>query len=380
MKIQLLSAPLLSLITLQVMAQCNPAVPSNAVVVNSTQTINGGFDPIWVCSNDTLHSDGGFHNIFLEPGALMTTSGGIDTIYVKPGAKFFMNGGIHVIYYVNASDISIAGGIPTQSACPSLTYNYANAPTNGCALLLSASFQSSDSSVCTGECINFSDQSTNATSWAWSFPGANPSVSTDENPQNICYETSGSYDVTLIASNSGGSDTLTVTNFITANPPVVSPVLTQSSDTIFSTQGYATYQWYFEGNLITGANNYFYVASENGTYSVVVTSNKGCGEATAEISFVFTDIAEMNSSNNSFSIFPNPANAFFMLQFNGTYVSSGEICITDCVGKNITQVRFPISIGSNEFQFDVSSLPAGNYFLKCNLSDESFSKKIIISH
>lgn len=133
MKTKLLLTTVLSaLFGLNASAQCNPVIPANAVVVNSTDTIDGGFDPIWVCTPDTLHSDGGFHNIFLETGAVMTTSGGIDTIYVKSGASFFMDGGIHVIYYRTLSDLNIVGGIPTQILCDTLKFNYINAPEGGC--------------------------------------------------------------------------------------------------------------------------------------------------------------------------------------------------------------------------------------------------------
>jgi hypothetical protein len=113
-------------------AQCIGNIPSNAVVVNATTTFNGGFDPIWVCTPDTLISDGGFHNIFLEPGSVMTTSGGIDTIYVKSGATFFMQGGIHVVYYLSPQDVFFGGGIPTKHLCDSLKFDYKNAPPNGC--------------------------------------------------------------------------------------------------------------------------------------------------------------------------------------------------------------------------------------------------------
>ncbi len=64
-------------------SQCLTAIPSNAHVVDSTQTVNGGFTPQWVCSGDTLISGGGIFNVYLEPGAVMTTCGGIDTIFVK---------------------------------------------------------------------------------------------------------------------------------------------------------------------------------------------------------------------------------------------------------------------------------------------------------
>ncbi|MCY7409585.1 MAG: T9SS type A sorting domain-containing protein [Chitinophagales bacterium] len=132
MKKNLLFLIIILLQAVQLKAQCIGAIPSNAVVVNATTTINGGFDPIWVCTPDTLISDGGFHNIFLEHGAVMTTGGGIDTIYVKAGAKFFMNGGIHVIFYLNNSDIFLGGGIPTKIYCDSLKFDYKNAPVNGC--------------------------------------------------------------------------------------------------------------------------------------------------------------------------------------------------------------------------------------------------------
>ena len=132
MKITLLSITLFLVSTGIINGQCLPSIPSNAVVVDSTQTINGGFDPVWVCSGDTLISNGGFHNIFLEPGSVMTTGGGIDTIFVKKNASFFMNGGIHYIYYENILDLNINGGIPTLDSCSMLAFDYLNAPLNGC--------------------------------------------------------------------------------------------------------------------------------------------------------------------------------------------------------------------------------------------------------
>src|SRR5215217_2261949 len=138
MKVVLLLIFILGIVELNSMAQCTPAVPNNAVVVNFTDTINGGFDPIWVCSGDTIHSDGGFHNIFLESGSVMTTGGGIDTIYLKSGASFFMNGGIHVIFYVNDFDLNLNGGIPYTFSCSDLAFDYTNAPANGCSVTLTA--------------------------------------------------------------------------------------------------------------------------------------------------------------------------------------------------------------------------------------------------
>lgn len=71
---------------------------------------------------------------------------------------------------------------------------------------LKASFVSSDSSFCGSKCISFTDHSVGRpVSWFWTFTGAVPANSTDENPTNVCYNTVGSFDVKLIISDSSGA-------------------------------------------------------------------------------------------------------------------------------------------------------------------------------
>src|SRR5437016_1044775 len=81
-----------------------------------------------------------------------------------------------------------------------------------------ANFISSDTTFCdeTGKCIDFMDLSTgNPITWQWSFPGATPNNSNQQNPANICYYNPGTYPVTLIVSNSTAGDTLKVSPMIT---------------------------------------------------------------------------------------------------------------------------------------------------------------------
>ena len=79
----------------------------------------------------------------------------------------------------------------------------------------SAAFSSSSSNFCAGLCISFQDNSLySPNNWNWSFPGANPSSSTSQNPTNICYPNAGTYNVQLIVSNPLGTDTLLMNNFI----------------------------------------------------------------------------------------------------------------------------------------------------------------------
>lgn len=79
-----------------------------------------------------------------------------------------------------------------------------------------AAFTVDTSLVCAGDCISFTDESTgDPTSWSWTFEGGSPATSTEQNPSEICFDTPGSYDITLTVTNDNGSDqTLTTINVL----------------------------------------------------------------------------------------------------------------------------------------------------------------------
>ncbi|HOZ87174.1 MAG TPA: T9SS type A sorting domain-containing protein [Bacteroidia bacterium] len=74
---------------------------------------------------------------------------------------------------------------------------------------------------CSGQNILFTDQSTNApSSWAWSFPGGNPSTSSVQNP-TVTYAAAGVYTVTHGASITNFTGTaVTQTIYVAASPTV----------------------------------------------------------------------------------------------------------------------------------------------------------------
>ncbi len=81
-------------------------------------------------------------------------------------------------------------------------------------------FVADNTTIVAGQTVNFTDLSTNMpTSWAWTFNGGTPTSSTQQNP-SIIYNTPGTYDVSLTATNSIGQGTETKTAYITVTPPV----------------------------------------------------------------------------------------------------------------------------------------------------------------
>ncbi len=77
-----------------------------------------------------------------------------------------------------------------------------------------AAFTGSPLQICPGSAVTFTDQSTGSpTSWSWSFPGGSPSTSISANP-TITYNTAGTYNVTLTATNASGNDSHTETAYV----------------------------------------------------------------------------------------------------------------------------------------------------------------------
>ncbi len=83
-------------------------------------------------------------------------------------------------------------------------------------LNLEADFTASTTEVSLGQSISFTDTSEGmVSSWEWTFEGATPSTSTEQNPTGIVYNTPGDYDVTLtITGPTGNTLSVTKENYI----------------------------------------------------------------------------------------------------------------------------------------------------------------------
>ncbi|MEO8149331.1 MAG: T9SS type A sorting domain-containing protein [Bacteroidia bacterium] len=192
---------------------------------------------------------------------------------------------------------------------------------------------SSDTTFCEKHCIDFYDLSTNnPTSWQWFFPGADSTTSTLQNPTNICYNNYGSFDVTLIACNAAGCDTLLLPGFINEYQ-TLTPTITQSNDSLFSSPGVAYQWWSVDSGIIAGANNYYYIPAQGGSYYVIVTDTTGCEGASNTI--VVMGINELAIGNWQLAIVPNPNNGSFTITLNALDANDFSLRIIDPLGRTV---------------------------------------------
>ncbi len=105
--------------------------------------------------------------------------------------------------------VTNAYGTDTETKTAYITVNLPQAPV--------ADFTASQTVINVGNSVSFTDKSTNdPTSWSWTFEGGTPSSSTEQAP-TVQYNSSGTYSVSLSASNSSGEDTKTKTGYIVVN-------------------------------------------------------------------------------------------------------------------------------------------------------------------
>ncbi|MFN3918525.1 MAG: S8 family serine peptidase [Flavobacteriales bacterium] len=126
-------------------------------------------------------------------------------------------------------------------ACVAATLNWAP----------QADFVANITTITAGGSVNFTNLSIyNPTSYSWTFTGGTPATSTAVNPQNIVYNTPGTYAVSLTATNANGSDTETKTAYITVNPNTGCTQITNTlpGDTIY------TYTFGGPGSYLGGTN------------------------------------------------------------------------------------------------------------------------------
>jgi len=131
--------------------------------------------------------------------------------------------------------------------------------------------------------------------------------------------------------------------------------------------GGSTYQWYKGAMPLAGATTTSYVATIAGNYKCRVTKTAtGCYKNSNAIAVSVpcreNETITLNSiTNNSFTLYPNPATNKLTITINSliTHYSS-FIIVTDLSGRTIYQS----SINAQSTELDISNYAAGMYFIK----------------
>lgn len=235
------------------------------------------------------------------------------------------------------------------------------------------SFNAAKPTICEGNQVAFTNTTAGSgNTYLWTFVGGTPATSTLANP-TVTYNTPGTYNVSLQASNAGGSNTATQTSYVTVHANPVASIINNAGVLTASPSG-MSYQWFLNGNAISGAQQQSYTPSSNGSYHVVVTNPNSC-VGTSSTTDIF-GLSYEDLSAFEFNMYPNPTSQ--ILHINWSNIDVEKLEIMDMYGRVIKTQKI-----SNESSqtVDCSGLAEGVYFLKLNSKNRDIAiKKFVVKH
>lgn len=349
---------------------------SDIDIFNINTEISGN----WTASSDP-HSDVDFYEY-----AVGTTLGGTDilgwtnngtsTSFTESGLSLTYN----TTYYVSVRTTNGAGltsGVATSDG--QLLENPTQPPV--------AAFTPSVTTICQGDSIQLINSSQNATSYLWSVTGGVMNDNTANNPY-VTFGTSGSFNITLVASGPGGTDQLSQNISVTVTPGP-DALATVSSTTVYmpnaivsftNTSTDATsYEWDFgDGNTSTDVNPWNSYGAI-GTYEVMLVAKaNGCSNDTTYFTITVLDNSAGVTENNfaAVKVYPNPFNDNLTISGISSLGSWTTVQLYDMTGRlifNSGKVQ-----GTDVIMLDnLMSLSKGVYQLQFKSEVGEMSYKIV---
>jgi hypothetical protein len=160
---------------------------------------------------------------------------------------------------------------------------------------------------------------------------------------------------------------------VNATQPI--PTITQLGNILFSSPA-ASYQWQLNTVDIPGATNQVYEVLQTGYYTVMVSDANGC-ENSATLYVEITGIENL-FSDQSISVFPNPAYDAFTLLLNSTTEENREakIEVLNLLGQIIFSENGKVENGKLFREIQLNDAAEGMYLVKVTIDDHMYTVQI----
>ncbi len=156
-------------------------------------------------------------------------------------------------------------------------------------------------------------------------------------------------------------------------PSLATPDIAFDGTTLSTDVEVPSYQWYFNGQPIAGANSAVYIPTESGNYSLEISNSSGCTANSEELEVVISSTAE-TLADIGISVFPNPASD--LLHISSQAGSNFRATLYDSRGIALQSLELPAG-GTQDFE--LSSLPEGLYLLQIRDGEKQYSQRLIIA-
>ncbi|MFK7808644.1 MAG: PKD domain-containing protein [Saprospiraceae bacterium] len=338
-------------------SSCGAEVISEIIIINATAEPQANFD---FTANDF---EVNFNNLSTGQGTYTWTFGtGDSSMEINPSYEYPGEGG----YIVS---------LLLENDCGTSTFQ----DTVILGEALSPDFSADVATGCVPHGVQFTDETEGfVSSWNWSFPGGDPSSSTQQNPF-IVYNEPGVYDVVMAAQNNVNDLSITYANLIQVGDEPIAGFTAADNNlevTFTNTSQFAdTYLWDFgDGSTPTVLENPIHSYNTPGIYEVTLTvENQFCGGNMFTLTIEIGTSPTIQLQKNNWLVFPNPVSEFLTIQ-SSNFSGDLELQLFDVTGKAVLS-RDLFFNGS--VLLEMENLETGVYFLELNGGGESAVFKIV---
>jgi hypothetical protein len=188
--------------------------------------------------------------------------------------------------------------------------------------------------------------------------------SNNETTQSILVTSGGNYSVTASDENGCGAPSEPVAVIVN---PLPTPTISVANDTLLTSSSQTGNQWFLDGKIITGATTKYYIAKQDGSYTVEVTEN-GCSGTSPAVTVATVGLEELQQ--HGFVIYPNPSSGLF--RFQGEELLGGQVIISNLQGLEVYRTVY------NGAAIDLSYQAKGLYIITVISEGKTYNQKLIL--
>ncbi|MGE0587413.1 MAG: S8 family serine peptidase [Cyclobacteriaceae bacterium] len=268
--------------------------------------------------------------------------------------------------YLSVTNVDLAGSSIINAGLNSTIVNAENWKTQDCETVLFADFD--EGFLCQNGLTEFYDKSTgDVAAWQWTF-GDEGAVFNESDLQNPfhSFENAGTHTVSLTVSDGNASHSYSKEVEIIPTSFLKNKIAV-NGDNLMSVDISSDYQWYRDGNEISGATQRSYLFNDDeGVYQVVVAASE-CNRSSDLVTI--TGVEEVEKI---LSLYPNPARNWISIQSS---LPIRQLTIHDAMGRLLISKN-------DEFESPISiaHLVDGLYVVKVVTNERTLSQRIVIDH